>query len=125
MNVFADALADIHADPDVSVACNWAPGWARAWPRGLAIDLQLETVTLTTAATDLRCIDARPAEPAFAGAGQPAIVEPRRVEIVISALPAPAERGDLMTLNDEALRIEMVERDVEGLAVFVTLAEDI
>jgi len=124
MNVFADALADIHADPDVSVACAWAPSWARAWPRTMLLDLEAGTATLTVQPAELRCIDAQPREPAYTLGGPAILADSRRISIPIAELPAEPDRGDQVDVGAASYAVDAApERDVEGLTWFITLAE--
>lgn len=114
MNAFADALADLHADPDVSVACEWAPGWDRDWPRTLLMNLQTGEATLTVETQALRGVEAKPVEGGFGY--QPGVIAGRRnIDLVRTDLPVDAMRGDLLMVGADSLTVETAEVDLEGL----------
>jgi hypothetical protein len=115
VTAFAAAVAALHRDPNLSVACIWAPGWGRAWPRGMALDLDAGTATLSVDTVGLRVIDAAPVEGGL-GLGQPGVIAGRRnIDLAAADLPGEAMRDDLLTIGADTFRVETAEMDVEGL----------
>ena len=115
MTAFARAVAALHRDPNLSVACTWAPGWDRAWPRGLALDLEAGTAVLSVETVGVRIIDSAPIEGGF-GTSQPGAIAGRRnVDAAVSDVPGTVMRGDMLTAGADDLLVETAEMDPEGV----------
>lgn len=122
MSAFSAAVATLHADTNLSIACTWSYGWDRAAGRTLALDFEAETYALEAAAVSLRGIQAQPEQPTF-GAQRGAVVPRRELDLAAADLPARAMRGDLITIGADAFVVEIAELDIEGVTWRLTLSE--
>jgi lysophospholipase L1-like esterase len=106
MNAFARALAALHRDPNLSVACTWtaAPEW------------------LPLGSISLRGIESQPAERAFGDGGLGAITGRRFLDVAVADVPGRVRRGDTITIGADVLTVEVAELDIEGITWRLTLA---
>jgi hypothetical protein len=123
MSAFARALASLHADPNLSVACGWAYGWDRAAPRTLVADLELLTVTLSIEPVAVRGIRGEPIDRTGALIGGGGVAPRDTLDIPVASLPADVMRRDLITIGGESYTVETPERDIEALTWRLILAK--
>jgi hypothetical protein len=123
MSAFANALAALHQDPNLSVACSWAYGWSRDAPRTLVADLVAGTYSLSIEPVALRGVRWQPQEQTFGGPSLGAVTSRQRLDIAAADLPADVMRGDLVGIGAESYAVEMPERDVEALTWRCTLGK--
>lgn len=123
MSAFATALAALHRDANLSVACTWAHGWGRDTPRTLRADLVAGTFTLSIEPLALRGVRWQPQEAMLGGPQLGAVTSRQRLDLAAADLPADAQRGDLVGIGAESYGVEMAERDVEALTWRLTLGK--
>lgn len=107
MSVFSDAVAALHADPDLSVACTWTAGPEQD-PAGPVA---------------FRGVQSQPLEPAFGGGSLGAVTPRRWLDVAVADLPAAPARGDAVTIEGEAFAVETAELDPEGVTWRLTLSD--
>lgn len=123
MSAFSQALAALHADPNLSVACEWAPAWDRPYPRTLTINLLSGVATLAVETVVVRGVRGQEIAPAFGVAGSGSVAGRQAIDISIADLPLPARRNDILRIDAATYRVESPERDLEALTWRIPLAE--
>jgi len=94
MNAFARALASLHRDGNLSVACTWQRG--------------------AGAPVACRGILSQPVEEAFGAAQRGGVARRVAIDIAVADVPDIA-RGDVITFDDSAHKVETALRDTEAL----------
>lgn len=123
MSAFADALAALHADLNLSVACEWAYGWDRDAARTLELDLELLTGTLSIDTVAVRGILGAPIDRTGALLGGGGVAPRDMLDIPAASLPADAMRRDLIVIGAASYTVETPERDMEALTWRLILAK--
>lgn len=102
MSAFSAALAALHRDPNLSVACTYTQAGTPYAARG---------------------VRGQPVEPTFGASGGGSITPRQQLDIAIVDLPVEAKRGDLVAIGAQSFVVQTVERDVEALTWRLTLSE--
>jgi hypothetical protein len=123
MSAFSRAVAVLHANADVSVACTWHPGWTRDAPRSVLLNLETETYTKSVEGLALRGVRAREKATVFSIAGSGTTAPRELLDIAIADVPAGVERGDLLIVEGSALEVEEADVDTEGVTWRITLSD--
>ncbi len=122
MSAFAQALAALHSDPNLSIACTWYPAWDREEQRSFVLEGELAAYLSSVTGTPVRGIRSQEEAVAFAPGSLGGITEREFLDILIADLPA-VKRGDFFDLGGAIFRVESVARDVEALTWRLTLSE--
>lgn len=123
MTAFARAVAALHRDANLSVACEWYPGWDRDASRALAVDFEAEEYSLSTEGTAVRGIRSQEVAPTFGPGNLGGMAGREYLDLAITDLPADVTRGDTIQIGVATITVEAVERDVEALTWRITLSE--
>lgn len=122
MSAFATALASLHADANLSVACTWYPGWGRDQVMALEPAPDVAAYLLTVTGTALRGIRSQEQAQSFGAGVVGGVAEREFLDVAIADL-ADMRRGDLIVIGAGAFLVETVERDNEALTWRLTLSE--
>jgi hypothetical protein len=104
MNAFDRALASLHRDGNLSVACTWQ----RASGDPVAFS----------------GIRSAPVDQAFGQAQIGGVAEQLLIDVPVADV-ADIARGDIITMAGATHKVETVRRDIEGLTWHLTLAKGI
>lgn len=122
MTAFARALAALHRDGNLSVACTWYPGWDRDEQRAFVLDNEVADYLASVTGTAVRGIRSQEQAPAFGAGSLGAIAGREFLDVAVADLPA-AKRGDFIVIGGAIFKIEAAERDIEALTWRLTLSE--
>ena len=122
MTAFARALAALHRDVNLSVACTWYPGWERAASLALAPPPDVAEYLLTVTGTAVRGIRSQEQAPSFGAGGIGGITGREFLDVAVADLP-DVQRGDFIVIDGATFKIETPERDTEALTWRLTLSE--
>ncbi len=122
MSAFARALAALHRDANLSVACTWYPGWDRDEQRAFVLDNELADYIASVTGTAVRGIRSQEQAPAFGAGSLGGIAGREFLDVAVADLPA-VKRGDFIVIGGSTYRVETTERDIEALTWRLTLSD--
>lgn len=123
MSAFSRAVATLHANLDVSVACTWHPGWDRPAPRTVLMNLETETYSMSVEGLAIRGVRSQASGGAFGAGPRGAVADRQSVDIAIADVPDGLEHGDLLIIEGATFMVEEAPRDVEGVTWNITLSD--
>ena len=123
MSAFAQALAALNLDQNLSAPCTWHPAWLRPAARTFRADLQAETYTLSTEGLALRGVRAQGQGSVFSIAGSGTSAPREMLDIAMADVTAGIQRGDLLAVDGATFVVEQADTDTEGVTWRITLSD--
>lgn len=122
MTAFARAVAALHRDVNLSVACEWFHGWSRGTPRTLLADLQVETYSLSADGLAIRGTRSQESGSTYGAGPRGAVADQQLIDIAIADVPAGLLHGDLLVIDGTTFTVEEPNRDAEAVTWRITLS---
>lgn len=123
MTAFARALAALHRDANLSVACTWYPGWQRDPLLAMEPAPNTADYLLTVTGTAARGIRSQEQAQSYGAGGLGGIAAREFLDIALADLP-DVRRGDFIEIDGETFTVETPERDTEALTWRLTLSSE-